>query len=273
MKTLPAFFELEKFGISPADVTRMVFHCEPEEIHPDVILMPWWQPEIFRVWVGEINTLRSGVLFETEYKGKPISIVRSGVGAPLAGDSVLALGCTPCRRILFAGSVGGLSTRLRIGDLLVPSFSYSGDGFCRYLEPGFPPRDCCQECIAPDNGLTQAITSTTALFAEEAGVAMHRGPVFCIDSILAQFGKLEYLANELGCLGIEMETAAVFKVARMVGIQASALLSVSDVPIQKQSLFAGRSEAEQSRRREIRRTVLARAVLDCFAAAEQQAGG
>lgn len=263
MKTLPDFFQLNKFNISPADVTQMAFHCNPEAIRPDVILMPWWQPEIFDLWAERITTLTPGVLYELVFAGKPVSVVRCGIGAPQAGDAVLALGCTPCEHILFAGSVGSLRPDIPIGSLMLPEFSYSGDGFCRYLEPGFPTRDCFLERVVPDEPLSQAVARFAAPLAAQEGVSVYTGPVFSVDSILSQFSRLDTLASELGCIGIEMETAAVFKAARTAGMRAAALLSVSDVPVSRKSLFAGRSQEERYYRREIRRKVLARALLEC----------
>ena len=264
MKQLPDFFQLDQYKISPVDVTRMVFHCDPDAIQPDVILMPWWQPDVFGPWVDGITTITPGILYEGTFKGKLFSIVRSGIGAPQAGDTTLALGCTPCKRIFFAGSVGGLRPDVRIGDLMMPAFSYSGDGFCRYLQPGFPTGDCFLERIAPDEVLSLALSRAATPLAAEAGTTIHSGPVFCIDSILAQFGRLDYLVTELGCIGIEMETAAVFKAARLVGIQAAALFSVSDVPVRRQTLYAGRSREEKEHRKETRSRILAKALLDCL---------
>ena len=264
MKTLPAFLQLEKYGISPIDIIWMTFHCPPDAIHPDVILMPWWQPTIFSPWVDQITTISDSLLYEMEYRGRPISVIRSGIGAPQAGDTTLALGCTPCERILFAGSVGGLHPDIRIGDLMLPQYSVSGDGFCRYLETDPAARDCFLERIFPDETLSRAVARSATALGQEAGVAVHTGPIFCIDSILAQFGKLDTIAGDLGCIGIEMETAAVFKAAHVVGIQAAALFSVSDVPVIKKSLYVGRTQEEKEYRREIRSKVLARALLDCL---------
>lgn len=237
MKILPAFFQLDQFDISAADVTQTAFHCDPDAIHPDVILMPSWQPGVLGLWTEPIKTITENILFEIVYNGKPISIVRSGIGAPQAGDVTLALGCTACERILFTGSIGGLRTDMNIGDLVLPEFSYCGDGFCRYLEPGFPMQDCFLERSVPDEALAQTVARSTVRFAWEADVPVYSGPVFCTDSILSQFSRLDTLVNELGCIGIEMETAAVFKAARMVGIQAAALFSVSDVPLRNKTLF------------------------------------
>ena len=61
-----------------------------------------------------------------------------------------------------------------------------------------------------------------------------------------------------------METAAVFKAARLVGIQAAALFSVSDVPIRNQTLYGGRPETEKEQRKEIRQKVLAKALLEAI---------
>lgn len=264
MNKLPDYFQLEQFQISSADVVHMFLHADPEAIHPTVILMPYWQPEIFTQWTDQIRTITPNTLFEMDYQGKQISIIRSGVGAPLAGDTVLALGCTACERIFFAGSVGGLGADMHIGDLLIPEYSVSGDGYCRYLEPGFPAKDSFLDRIAPDEALSAKLAQTLTPLARSAGVGIHTGPVFCIDSILAQFGKLDYISEKLGCIGIEMETAATFKAARLVGIQAAALFSISDVPVRNQTLLSGRSQEEQTHRKEIRRQVLAKALLDAI---------
>ena len=186
MKPPPAFLHLEKYNISPADVVRMAFHCAPEAIHADVILAPMWKVDIFSQWADCITVITPDELYDLAYQGKTISFLRSGVGAPLAGDAVLALACTPCERILFAGSVGGLRAGMHIGDLMMPGISIAGDGFCRYLQPDFPPQDCYLERNAPDEALSAALYRATLPLAQQAGVTLHTGPVFSIDTILAQ---------------------------------------------------------------------------------------
>ena len=264
MKPSLDFLHLDKYNIFPADVVRMAFRCAPEAIHADVILAPIWKVDIFSQWAESITVVTPDVLYDLAFHGKTISFLRSGVGAPLTGDAVLALGCTPCKRILFAGSVGGLGADMHIGDLMMPEFSIAGDGFCRYLQPGFPPQDCFLERNAPDEELFAALYRAALPLAQQAGVALHTGPVFSIDTILAQFSILDDIINNLGCIGIEMETAAAFKAARMVGIPAAALFSVSDVPVKNQSLFSGRPQEEKEYRKEIRSKVLAKALLDCL---------
>lgn len=55
------------------------------------------------------------------------------IGAPTTMDSTLALGVTNCKRVLFIGSAGALSISLKIGQLVIPSYSICGDGASRYL--------------------------------------------------------------------------------------------------------------------------------------------
>jgi purine-nucleoside phosphorylase len=264
MKPSLAFLHLDQYNISPSDVVRMAFRCAPEAIHADVILAPMWKVDIFSQWAEAITVITPDVLYDLAFQGKTITFLRSGVGAPLTGDAVLALGCTPCERILFAGSVGGLCADMHIGDLMMPEHSIAGDGFCRYLQPGFPAQDCYLERNAPDAELSAALYRATLPLAQEAGVTVHSGPVFSIDTILAQFGILDDIIHNLGCIGIEMETAAAFKAARMIGMPIAALFSVSDVPVKNQSLFSGRPEAEKDYRKVIRGQVLAKALLDCL---------
>jgi purine-nucleoside phosphorylase len=261
---LPAFIDLESYQISPSDVVETAFHCAAERIRPDVILFPWWHPTVLERWVESVVTITPDVLYEVVYRGKAISVGRSGIGAPQAGDMTLALGFTGCKRLLFAGSVGGLRPEMRIGDLLLPLVSLAGDGFCRYLQPGFPLDDTFLEKVEPNAELSAALEHVTAGLAREGQTALHRGPVYCTDSILGQFGKLDYIQDELGCVGIEMESAAVFKAARLVGIQAAALMSLSDVPARRQTLFAGRSKEEREHRDGTRSLILAKALLDCL---------
>jgi purine-nucleoside phosphorylase len=263
MRSLPEFFRLDDYHIAPADSTRMVFHCDPDAIHADVILMPSWQPEVLAQWVERITLVGSNILYEIEYQGKLISMVRSGIGAPQAGDAVLALDCTPCERILFAGSAGGLRNDMKIGGLLMPDFSYAGDGFCRYLQDDFTKDGHFLEKVSPDATLSNELLQAALPLAQDAGVRLHHGPVFCTDSILSQFRRLDFIAGELGCSGIEMESAAVFMAAHRVGIKAAALMSISDVPVRGQSLFNGRSAEDKTYRKMTRSQVLAKTLLDC----------
>lgn len=58
-----------------------------------------------------------------------------------------------------------------------------------------------------------------------------------------------------------METSAAFKAASVVGIQAAALLQVSDVIPAGKSLFLGRTKAEMKHKLHIKENLLPELVL------------
>lgn len=60
-------------------------------------------------------------------------MVNTGVDAPKMLDEVLALGSTPCKKIIFMGSAGSLNEKINIGDIVIPEYSVSCVGADRYL--------------------------------------------------------------------------------------------------------------------------------------------
>ncbi len=259
---LPAYFQLNRYNIAPQDVVKTVLHCDPTSIQKKVIVTPVWDVNVFAGHLESMSEISKGVVYQLKYHGQLISFIRSGIGAPMTGDVILSLACTPCERVIFTGSIGGLDASMKVGDLLIPKKSLSGDGFSRYLSPDIETKDCFLQPAEPDSELQMAVMKNASKICKKDSVSLHSGTVFSIDSVIAQFFRLEHLVKKFGCIGIEMETSSVFKAAKLVDIRASALLQVSDVIPVNKSLFSGRSKRENEQRHLIRRRVLAKAVLD-----------
>ena len=259
---LPAYFQLSRYNIAPRDVVKTVLHCDPTSIQKKAIVTPVWDVEIFASHLESMSEISKGVVYQLEYHGQLISFIRSGIGAPMTGDVILSLACTPCERVIFTGSIGGLDASMKVGDLLIPKKSLSGDGFSRYLGPDVETEDCFLQPAEPDSELQMSVMKHTSKICKRESVVLHSGTVFSTDSVIAQFFRLEHLAKNFGCIGIEMETSSVFKAAKLVNIKASALLQVSDVIPLNKSLFSGRLKQEMERRQFIKRKVLAKAALE-----------
>ncbi len=259
---IPSYFQLQRYNITPEDVVKLYFHCEPEAIQPKVIVTPYWHVERFSGNADSVTTVFEDTVHQLEYNGQLITLIRTGIGAPQTGDAIVALGCTPCERIVFTGSAGGLSPSMEIGDLIVTERSICGDGFSRYLDPDVPTKDCFFQPVEPDPDLTKCVDKVTSEHCQRGSVALHRGNIFSTDSIIAQFFRLDYIVENFHCIGIEMETAALFKAAKLVGIKAAALLQLSDVIPTRKSLFSGRMEEDMERRRYTREKVLIKAIFD-----------
>ena len=253
---LPDYFLLEQYDISPEDVAREVLKCDQQQVQSTVILSPFWAKDVVTGLGGAVLEIVENRVWNVDLDGFSVTVMRTGLGAPATGDIALALGVTPCREVLFTGSAGGLDEDYEVGDLIFETGAVSGDGWSRNLHPAEVPPDRYLELTHPDRDLSSVLREIARRQCAESGVELHEGPVIAVDSILAQFPKVEHASRELGCIGVEMETAAVFNAARLVGIKAAAILQISDVIPARKSLFSGRTEVDHERRRRIRRTLV-----------------
>ena len=266
---LPSFLALDRYDIRPEDIVRVYLRCTPGDIHQKVIITPTWGARILEEHVDSIVTVSEGpvtAVWDVQHAGQQISVIKSGMTAPFAGDIVLALACTPCETLLFSGSVGGLRSSMTIGDFVIPERSVCGDGFSRYLEPQVIPKDCLFDTVAPDASLTQHLKEVAEEVCQEHAIRLHNGIIFSTDSILAQFFRVDHMVQRLDCIGVEMETSATFKAAMLVGIKAAALLQISDVIPTGKSLFSGRTEGEMRERRRIKESILPKILLNALVA-------
>jgi len=188
----------------------------------------------------------------------------TGVGAPKVIEVVLALGCTPCKNIIFIGSVGGLDTKFNIGDIIIPEFSVCGDGACRYLtNKKLSENDCFGEKYYPNAEMFEKIVTKTEKTFLENKFSWHIGKNYSVDTIIGQFAHINEIIG-MGCNCIEMETAVLFKSAEICGIKAGAIFSVSDNTLQKKSLLSGRTKEERDYRKNVRDNILTKIVIECI---------
>ncbi|HPJ24280.1 MAG TPA: purine nucleoside phosphorylase DeoD-type, partial [Bacillota bacterium] len=64
--------------------------------------------------------------------------------------------------------------------------------------------------------------------AEFLGIPMHEGRIHSSDVFYRENPDFRTLFEEHGCIGVEMESFALFNNAKVLGKQASCLLTVSD---------------------------------------------
>jgi purine-nucleoside phosphorylase len=256
----------KRFGTDSIDIVHSVFHCEPEMIQNNVIVAPLWKPELFSDSIDSITKNWDGIykIWTLSKADIKITYIVTGMGASNVNDIVLALGCTPCKKIIFIGSVGALNKNIRIGDIVIPEYSICGDGSCRYLtNKKLTENDLFGEKNYPNKKLFNKIISTTKEIADKNGVNYHIGKNFSTDSIIAQFVHLDEIID-MDCNCIEMETAVLFKSAEICNIKAGAVFSVSDNTIHKKSLLSGITKEEMEYENNVRKNILIKIVLESF---------
>ncbi|MBI4764207.1 MAG: nucleoside phosphorylase [Deltaproteobacteria bacterium] len=159
------------------------------------------------------NALRVFQLFDSR---RAIGLGGPAVGAPQAImilEKLIALGA---RRVIFLGWTGGLNPSLSPGDLILPDKAISEEGTSRHYSD--------EICSGPSFPLLRDIQK--ALKAE--GLSFKQGPVWTTDAPYRETLDKVKTFQAQGVLGVDMEISAFFTVSAFRGIEAAALLIVSD---------------------------------------------
>lgn len=261
-------YGMKRFGSTENDICVNGIGITPEHVHENVIIAPWWEPSTFPNFrileylsESEFSEIK---VWNIKINGIEITYIKTGIGAPVLMDALLSLGVTPCRKIIFIGSVGSLDSNIGIGDIVIPKYSICGDGASRYISSDFlADSDVFGKKIYPNENLFENAKNITARICKENNVKWHIGKTFSIDTIFAQFAHLDEILN-MGCNVIEMETAAAFKAAAIMNIPIVALFSVSDNTITNKSLISGRTQQDMEYRRYVRRELFPKIIWDIF---------
>ena len=155
--------------------------------------------------------------------GAPVTIQSTGIGGPSAAIVIHELIDLGARRLLRVGTCGALNDALGLGDLVIATESIAADGTSRALGAG--------DRVPASRDLLDAVIATAnPPFPESdgAGHAIHEGPIVTTD-VFYDGRQLEHGWSAAGALAVEMEAATLFALAAARGVQAAALLVVSDL--------------------------------------------
>ncbi len=182
-----------------------------------------------------------------------LTVVAPALGAPFAAmilEKLIALGA---RRVLVLGWCGSVASQVRIGDLILPTRAFPGDG----TSPHYYPE---KAEITPHPGLYDLLKGEL----QKLEVPWHAGSIWSTDAFYRETRGLIRSCQAQGVLGIDLELAALFAVGRFREVAVAALLLVSD------ELFTHTWHAARGSQpfRQGRQKAL-RLVLDAAAAAEE----
>ena len=128
---------------------------------------------------------------------------------------------------------------VRPGDLLVSEGTLRNDGTtAAYVHPGYP--------AVPDLPITIELERQAARIAAREGVAAVNGLNASDDAFYAEGPEwIERLQRE-GILNIEMESSALYVVARLRGVRAGMICACSSNLVDGASLYSGTKDALQA---------------------------
>lgn len=166
-----------------------------------------------------VNDERGLLGYTGTFEGRPISVQTTGMGCPSSGivfEELIMLGVT---RLVRVGTCGGLGDGMSMGDTVIATSASAEDTT--------PLRYAQMEGYAPT--ATFSLAETAVRLAREGTAAVHTGPIVTsgvfYDPDPTTFGRWK----RLGHLGVEMEAAMMYTIAAVKGIEALAVMTVSDL--------------------------------------------
>lgn len=165
------------------------------------------------------NEVRGMLGFTGTYKGKHVSVQGTGMGVPSISiythELIQEYGCKTLIRV---GSCGSMQEHIKVRDVIVATSASTDSNFNRL---NFHEMD-----YAPTANFDLACKAYT--YAKEKNMPVWAGGVFTSDNFYADSPEGWQRMAQFGVLGIEMEAAALYTIASKLGVDALALLTVSD---------------------------------------------
>ena len=148
-----------------------------------------------------------------EIKNLNLCFLDGGRGAPQAVDTVETLAALGVKNVIAVGMCGAYSDRVRVGEIIAPRKAFVEEGTSLHYYESI-------EASFPNKGLLELAKSVLK-------IGDH--PIVSTDAVYRQTFQKEKIWREKGAVGVDMETSAVFSVSKYLGLNAVALLMVSDV--------------------------------------------
>jgi DeoD family purine-nucleoside phosphorylase len=168
----------------------------------------------------QVNAERGMLGFTGTFEGRPISVQSTGMGCPSAGIVFEELAMLGVTRLVRVGTCGALQPGMAMADIVIASAASADDRT--------PLRYAGMDGYAPS--ATFALVETAAALSRQRDTgAVHVGGVVTsgifYDPDPGSFDRW----RRLGHLGVEMEAAMMYTIAAVKGLEALAIMTVSDV--------------------------------------------
>jgi purine-nucleoside phosphorylase len=180
--------------------------------------------------VQTINTVRGMLAFTGTYKGKPISVMGSGMGAPSMGIySYELFTYYAVESIIRIGTCGALVPEINVGDLVIALASSTNSNYAHQYHLGGTFSACA----------TYELLEKAVSAVRSSGVSFWIGNVLSSDvfSLYNAEGKAGFQQwARLGCGAIDMESYSLYCNAAYCKKKALTILTCSDSDITGASL-------------------------------------
>ena len=183
--------------------------------------------------VTQFNATRNMLGFTGQYKGRPVSVMCTGMGCPSMGIySYELIHFYGCKNLIRIGTAGAMRPEVKVRDIVF------GMGACttsNYVKQFRLPGD--YSCVCSYELLSRAVKA-----AEDRGLSYHVGNILSSDMFYdPDIPAVGTSWDRMGVLAVEMESAALYSNAAYGGANALCILTISD------SLITGEATTAQER--------------------------
>lgn len=166
-----------------------------------------------------INNVRGIQGYTGTWKGKPVSVMASGMGMPSIGIYSYELYKDyGVENIIRIGSAGSYVKNLHVYDVVLATGAYSESSYAK-TQCGYD-----KDVAYPSVALNDKITAC----AEKLGIPLQQGLIHSSDVFYRESSDYMQEVLDKGCVAVEMESFALFSNARVLQKNAACILTISD---------------------------------------------
>ena len=220
----------------------------------------WWQQQRNKLRLAHLEHVRELPFPEMHlgyFQDKPV-LYSCAYGAPRAVEPVHIFGSLGTSLAVQIGSCGAIQRNVHTGDILLPTKVKIGEGASQYYAEG----DWAQPSAAWVEKADQKLTAR--------GFTTHQGLSITTSALFAQPLWRTQQWEQAGYLGVDMETSAVFSVAKVLEMEAVSLLFAWD-ELYLQRTFLHEFSAEEKHKQERANLAIFEVALELAVQAEVQA--
>ena len=186
-----------------------------------------------------VNQIRGEYAYTGTYKGKEVTVMSHGMGMPSAGIYVYELyKIYGVDKIIRLGSCGAYDKDVNLLDIILVDKSYTESNYAYTLN-----NEHVNVCSS-----TSEINDRIEEVARKNNINIIKGNVCssdCFDWYMSDLSKfLDRMPKDLNIIAAEMESFAIFYIAKLLNKEAACLLTVVDSHYKKQEISA--SERQNS---------------------------
>ncbi len=204
--------------------------CKKGDI-AEIVLLPGdpGRVEMFSQFFDEFHIISSNREFTVgtgSYKGVPISVCSTGIGAPSTEIAVIELIELGAKALIRVGGTGAIQDNISFGDLIINTAAMrQGGASAFYVKPEFP-------AVA-----SFEVVKCLLLACQESGCNYWKGICASVGSFFAgqgrpSAGRQFYLPNlleeykKIGILNLEMENETIFTLGSLFNVFTGSLCAV-----------------------------------------------